>query len=114
MKIEETVPLIYGWFAAVKVASLKLPNGWFGRPYDGQHRLNWAKVRGSELEIVFDDHQNISMSEPIDIETHSDSLRIVSSSHIVWRWVEYGSTRTHEEVFKGGAVEFLTPFNRVD
>ena len=107
MTLEQMVVVIVKWFSTVGGASLKLPSGWFGRPYDNFHRLTGARVLGNALLLELDDRQELSVSAPQSVHVEPRSLSIVGSEMIEWRWLEYGSNDPHAEVFDGGDVEFL-------
>lgn len=42
------------WSEDVRVGSLLLPDGWYGRPYDNQHTLTSVEESGGALTIVLD------------------------------------------------------------
>lgn len=42
MTVERTLQTVLTFFADFNVAGLKLPDGWFGRPYDNLHQLTTA------------------------------------------------------------------------
>jgi hypothetical protein len=109
MTPEQIVTVIVEWFDRVHGASLKLPNGWFGRPYDNLHRLTRATFSAGTVIVVLDECQELSISSPGSVSVDPKELRLVNSTRIVWRWVEYGSTEVHVDVFEGGDVEFAIP-----
>jgi hypothetical protein len=104
---EQTAGTLVAWFASVGGASLKLPNGWFGRPYDNQHRLTDIESSEDLLILTLDERQELRISAPQDVETSGKRLAIASSVRIDWNWREYGSDDRHCETFNGGVVEFL-------
>jgi hypothetical protein len=105
-ELEASAAKITNWFIKVKAASLILPDGWFGAPMDNNHRLNDVTVRDESLVILFDQHQNITMSTPLSVTSSQSSLILASPRVIAWKWVEYGSTKTHEQNYDGGTIEF--------
>jgi hypothetical protein len=109
MTPEQIVAVIVEWFGRVNGASLKLPNGWFGRPYDNLHRLTSATANAGTVIVVLDERQELSISSPGSVTIDPKALRLVNSTRIVWRWAEYGSTEFHVEVFEDGDVEFMIP-----
>lgn len=106
MTLEQMVSALVSWFGGVGGASLKLPNGWFGRPFDNLHRLTAAQVDGNEMVLVLDDMQRMSISTPASIRVEPKSASLIGASRVEWRWVEYGTSAAHVEVFEGGDVEF--------
>lgn len=103
------VAAVVTWFSGVRGASLKLPNGWFGRPYDNLHQLTGARVSGDALVLVLDERQELSISSPESLRLEPKSLSFVGAKRIVWRWDEYGSNESHVESFVGGELEFHAP-----
>lgn len=99
--------VVVNWFSAVGGAGLKLPSGWFGRPYDNLHRLTGARVLGDVLVLELDDRQKLSISAPQSVQVEPKSLKLVDAGRIEWRWYEYGSNDPHLEVLGAGDVEFL-------
>jgi hypothetical protein len=98
---------VVAFFADYKVASLRLPSGWFGRPNDNLHQLTDATMNRDDLVIRLDAKQVLTL----DAESaHSDRrvLRVnIGGGH--WRWTEYGGGTEHEELLGPGVVEFHAP-----
>lgn len=112
MHQEETLQIVTEFFRVHPYgASLKLPNGWFGRPYDNLHQLTSAKGTDGSVVIILDGQQSLSLEGQLYGEVVSnDILRLAGFSRAVWDWIEYGpSGKAHHEQFEGGVVEFLIP-----
>ncbi len=98
---------VRAFFSEHEVASLRLPSGWFGRPYDNQHRLTEAGTELDRLVIRLDGSQVLTLDvEQASRETHTMRLAIRSG---LWAWTEYGGDLEHAEVLGRGVVEFHAP-----
>lgn len=100
---------IHAFFSAHEVASLRLPSGWFGRPYDNQHRLTEARTAGVGVVIRLDERQILTL----DAEGTSGEAGVlrVAIRGGRWDWTEYGGDAQHSEVLGSGFVEFHAPFH---
>jgi hypothetical protein len=106
---EDVLEVVRDWFAEVGGASMRLPTGWFGRPYDNLHRLTGSHVLAQRLILVLDDQLILLLAHPNTASTESKSLRISGFAHGSLDWDEYGNRRAHVESFEGGEVEFVAP-----
>ena len=97
------------FFAEHEVASLRLPLGWFGRPYDNWHQLTETATEGSEVLIRLDDSQVLTL-EVEGMSPVGRTLRVTIQGGR-WHWTEYGGDIEHDEVLGPGVVEFHAPFN---
>ncbi|HEX8082572.1 MAG TPA: hypothetical protein VF557_20355 [Jatrophihabitans sp.] len=101
---------VNAFFAEHEVASLRLPSGWFGRPFDNWHQLTDAATDGAGVLIRLDDRQVLTL----DADSVSSEGRVlrVSIRGGRWHWTEYGGDQEHNEVLGPGVVEFHAPFHR--
>lgn len=92
------------FFAEHGFASLRLPSGWFGRPYDNGHELTETGVQGADVLICLDGTQVLTL----DAETVSVAGRVlrITIRGGRWRWTGYGSDVTHDDAVGPGIVEF--------
>jgi hypothetical protein len=100
---------VKAFFDEHEVASLRLPSGWFGRPYDNWHDLTESGAEGGALLIRLDDSQVLTI-EADSVSSEGLVLRI----HVRggrWRWTDYGGDAEHEETLGPGLVEFYAPFH---
>ena len=88
-------------------AGLKLPNGWFGCPYDNLHELTRSEIAHGDLILELDGQLALTFSGPTVASISDGILRLAGFTVLVWDWREYGSTMTHHEQFHGGVVEFI-------
>jgi hypothetical protein len=54
MTCAEAEGTIREWFRVNSCGGLVLPDGWYGRPFDNQHRLTSIKSAGEMLEVYLD------------------------------------------------------------
>ncbi len=107
MTPEEVRQSVVAWFADVRSAGLKLPSGWFGRPYDSLHQLTGAYVHAGRLVLVLDDQLLLILAHVSAAVVSGPVLRLAGFAHAVWDRDEYGSGRPHVETFDSGQVEFI-------
>jgi hypothetical protein len=105
----EAVEMITGWFAQVQTASLELPGGWFGRPYDNLHRPTWTGHTRHKLLLELDGHVLLIITDPGDVELHPAELRITGCAHVVLDWQEYGNMTPHSDNHGPGTVRRVSP-----
>lgn len=97
------------FFEQHKVASLKLPHGWFGRPHDNQHQLSSVGTQGDEVRIILDG-QHVLTVAPIFTQVVGRELRITTSGGR-WQWQPYGRSNVLDEEVVAGTIEFHAPFS---
>ena len=103
------VAAVSAFFAEHEVASLRLPTGWFGRPYDNWHELTGATAEDENVLVRLDDKQVLTLRA----DTVSPLGRVLRVAILGgrWHWTEYGGDRKHTEVLGPGDVEFHAPFH---
>lgn len=107
MTVDAILHVVVAWFERVGAASLRLPSGWFGRPYDNLHRLTDGQVMADRLVIVLDGQMILTLTRPTAVVETNKSLIILGFDHGTWDWDEYGSGRSHVETFGDGEIEFV-------
>lgn len=50
-----SVAAVEEFFRSYRYATLRLPSGWYGRPYDNLHALSEVRVDGESIVIMLDD-----------------------------------------------------------
>lgn len=99
---------IKSFFLRHRSCGLKLPDGWFGRPYD--NRLSLTKVE------VHDDTLVIELSFPLHLlfhgiptlESKADGLHLTNFDTLVFEWSEVGgSRRQHHKRYTSGEVHLV-------
>ncbi len=106
MNVEAVLRLVSAWFAQAGGASLKLPTGWFGRPYDNHHRLTGASLLAGRLLLELDGSMLLTLAHPSNATVDDGCLTITGFSHGTLDWDDYGGTASHVETFEAGVVEF--------
>ena len=109
---DEIAAELEGWFATAGAAGLKLPGGWFGRPYDNLLSPTSVVVRADDLSVELDGRHVLTIAMPASIDPGPAACLISAGGKIVWEWREGGTDRIHQETFDGGDVEFLSPLTR--
>ncbi|MEQ4210153.1 hypothetical protein [Actinopolymorpha sp. B9G3] len=95
------------FFAEHEVASLRLPSGWFGRPYDNRHQLTETATEGSDMLVRLDDRQVLTLAAE-GMSPEGRILRVTIRGGR-WHWTEYGGDIEHDEVLGPGVVAFHAP-----
>lgn len=86
---------------------MKLPSGWFGRPFDNRHQLTSARLMTGRLLIELDDRMLLVLAHPESaVGSDGDVLRIGGFRHGTLTWDEYGGSGGDIETFGIGEVEF--------
>ena len=98
------------FFSEFGGASLQLPSGWFGRPFDNFHQLAGVRSTGAELEITLDDVQVLTLH--IDgAAVHDGRVLSVPVLGGRWEWTGYGGSDRHTETVPAGEVRFHAPYS---
>lgn len=101
--------VIRNFFERHDVASMRLPGGWFGRPYDNWHQLSRVEFDGATLVITLDDVQVIRLRGPGQVVIDGGTLTIPALEGS-WKWTPYGgSAEPRREPVGMGAVKFHAP-----
>lgn len=98
---------IDSFFANWGGASLKLPSGWFGRPYDSFHELTSLSVVDGSLVIVLDERQKLTLHHPREARVAESVLFVNGFDLVEWSWYAYDTGAEHHERFTDGAIEFV-------
>ena len=99
---------VRAFFAELEVASLRLPSGWFGRPFDNQHQLTDVLVDSEALRIILDEHQVLTMRCAGPSRWEGRVLAVpVNGGECAW--TEYGGTTRHNDQFGAGRIELHAP-----
>lgn len=106
---EADLSLIRDWFAIARVASLELPNGWFGRPYDGQYYLSRVELMADRLLVELSGEMLLLLAHPTSVVGTTEFLEIVAVRNGVLSWDEFGSGRPLIEDVGSGNLRFHPP-----
>jgi hypothetical protein len=107
MKASEILNRLSAWFEHAGTASMELPHGWFGRPYDAMHQLTWSTSRDEKLFLELDGQVHLILAD-VDTVEEEPAQFTLECRHAVLDRRDYGSSgRRWAEVFSdGGVVRF--------
>jgi hypothetical protein len=106
MTTQDVLDEVVAWFSSAKLASLELPDGWFGRPHDNLHQLTWSAATGHKVLLELDRQLLLVLTEPRAAESSKMELRILDCAQVVLDWQEYGSLKLHVDNHHAGSVRF--------
>ena len=101
---EDTLASLRQWFSRVKLASLELPHGWFGRPYDNLHQLTWSAATTHKVLLELDHQILLILTDPGPAEITSDLARIKDCLHVTLDWQEYANMKPRLDDHGNGNV----------
>jgi len=62
MTTQAVLEAIASWSSKAKLASLEMPTGWLGRPYDNLQQLTWSAATEDKVLVELDKrHMSITM-----------------------------------------------------
>ncbi|HGY9594063.1 hypothetical protein [Vibrio campbellii] len=99
---------IESWIESNAVFGLKLPDGWFGRPYDNQHRLTWIAERDNKLILEFDNQMYLTFTKPIQLKVSDSEFIVDDFQQLTFDWQGYGDVKAHSKVYKSGSVSLVS------
>jgi hypothetical protein len=96
------------WNKNNEVFGLQLPDGWFGRPGDNQHRVTCTLERDNKLILELDDQLYLVFTKPINIEKSANDLVISGFRQLVFDYQGYGDMKAHSKTFRSGEVTLVS------
>jgi hypothetical protein len=102
--LERAREAIADWFASNLVASMALPDGWFGRPYDNLHGLTWTTTRSTRLLLELDGQLLLIFTGTPMVTASADGLTISGFHQLAFIWQGYGDMTPHASVNDNGEV----------
>jgi hypothetical protein len=103
------VEAVQTFFAEQRLASLRLPSGWFGRPNGNLLQLTETSADGPRVLVRLDDRHVLTLDAE-DVWADGKGVLGIQVGGGLWHWVEYGSDVAHDEVLGPGMVEFHAQF----
>lgn len=90
---------------------LKLPDGWFGRPFDGQHELTAVQETEDGLLIELDGRLRMLLRGPVEVAVEPGRRLVLTGfTSLSWERQDYGSYgRVHRTEYGPGTVELIVP-----
>ena len=96
------------FFLRRRSCGLKLPNRWFGRPYDNGLSLVEAEVRDDALIIEPDHPLRLIFHGIPTLESKANGLHLTNFDALVFEWKEVGGDqRPHREIYTSGEVHLV-------
>jgi hypothetical protein len=102
----EAEAAVRGWLEATGAVGLVLPDGWFGRPYDNQHRVTRIEARGPRVVLALDDRLVLTFTGGLACAPDGSELS-VAASQVVFDWIEHGSDTPRADVYVDGTVRLV-------
>ncbi len=101
---------VRAFFAACR-PSLRLPDGWYGRPYDNQHELTAIEVTDRGMRIELDGLVELDLAGPVTATTEAGMLRLAGFTLLVLRSRGYGSAPQPrpDRRYDDGVIELVAP-----
>ncbi len=102
--------IIENWYQREWTGSLVLPDGWYGRPFDGQHRLTSVNEAPEHLTIVLDNALTLSFSGPTHIESLSNELRFTNFNELIFEANPFSgiAVATNAKRYSAGEVKIIS------
>lgn len=72
---------------------------WFGRPYDGAHRIVASEHDHGVLRLRFHNDEQLTVWSPIGLELNSSKFRIRDAERVLWEFIYAGRPRTDANRF---------------
>jgi len=86
---------------------LKLPDGWFGRPYDNWHKLTEFIQRPNKTILEIDEQLYLIFTGEIKEQDHGDKIVISNFIKLVFDWQGYGDMNPNCKIYREGFVEMI-------
>jgi hypothetical protein len=102
-----TVKPMKKWFAKNKVFGLILPEGWFGRPYDNNHRLTLLEERKNKLIVEVDEQLYFLLTKPLECSIVDGNLVISNFQQLTFDRQSYGDMQPYCKVYASGELTFV-------
>lgn len=99
---------VRNWFAIHNGGSLLLPDGWYGRPHDNQHRLTSVSTEPGGLVLILDQKLTLRFEGQPSADTATRALVISGFSRCHFMWEGYGANaRKGSREFASGEVRIV-------
>ena len=85
-ELERIAAGISGLLPEVKWGSLRIWGDWFGRPYDGMHRLVGARADGETLVFDFAEGERLTVWSPRGVKASAELFLIEAAERARWEW----------------------------
>lgn len=96
------------WNKKNKVFGVQLPDGWFGRPGDNQHRATCTLVRENKFILELDNQLYLIFTKPLQTMKSGNDLVLSGFKQLIFDYQGYGDMNAHCKVYKTGAVTLVS------
>ncbi|MBW8183204.1 hypothetical protein [Shewanella nanhaiensis] len=96
------------WNKSNEAFGLQLPDGWFGRPGDNQHRLTYSLERENKLILELDNQLYLIFTKPLMIEKSGNDLVISNFKQLIFDYQGFGDMRSHNKPYGSGVVTLVS------
>jgi hypothetical protein len=115
MPIDERIcDIISDWFEKEKGGSLKLPDGWFGRPMGNIHELTFIVKRPRKLIIELDEQVYLIFTELESVRIDGPKIIFSEFRQLVFDWQEYAHLTPHMSLYNSGEVQLVSLYGTVE
>jgi len=104
---DDVLAAVNAWYARVRLASLELPGGWFGRPHDNLHQLTWTGATQHKVLLELDRQLLLILTDPDAVEESELEFRVVGCAQVTLDWQEFGNLKPHLEGHGPGTARFV-------
>lgn len=106
--------IIRNWCEQERGGSLLLPDGWYGQPYDNQHRLTSIDESDGMLTLVLDQKLTLCLQGLTVVEAGDGELVFGPFGRLGFRHEPYGSEETYgAKEYPPGEVKILSGLSQV-
>lgn len=105
--LTKNIKIIKRWFESVRSCGVVTPNGWFGRPYDNQHRLTDCRIERKVLIIELDNRLLLQFHGEVYVKNLDDELIFSDFTMCIFEWKEYVSNLSRREEYDSGSVKLI-------
>ena len=96
-------------FFSEHAPSMRLPDGWFGRPMDNCHRLTGLRAVANGLSLRLDGLQTLTLTGPFKARTEPKKLVLTGFNHAMLEWRTYGTEEAQPtKEYDSGDIEFIS------
>lgn len=96
------------WTETNQSFGIELPDGWFGRPYDNQHKITWAEERPNKIIIELDQQLFLIFTKPVTISKSGKNLIFSDFKQLTFDRQGYDDMTAHSKSYKTGAVTLVS------
>jgi hypothetical protein len=96
------------WFARTGGGTLKLPDGWYGRPMDNIQRLTFVVERPRKFVLELDERLLLIFTELETVTVEGPELVFADYKQLVFDWQRCGDPASHVSLYRSGEVRIIS------